>query len=209
MRIACLASLLFLLPLTIFAQDVPARFAVREGSSKYYFVPTLLPDSGRSQLSGFKVFNSSGHLVQFIPLCQDLSSKVPEYIRGGIPDALPVKFVDCNFDGYPDAMMRTNISPRYESFEFWTWDPKILQFRANNELNKAEINRVDTKAKYLISGGSGGGGNFGFLTYAFLSGKLVLVKREAISYRDNTDVTIFYKDSRETRRAETTPPPKE
>jgi hypothetical protein len=159
-------------------------------------VAVFAPNSGDNELSGFELYDS-----------KDLSHKVPEYITGGIPGAPPVAFVDCNFDGYVDAMMRTDLSPRAESFEIWTWDPNQKKFSSNEALTNAGINRIDSKKKLLFAGGSAGHGNSGVSTYAFSSsGKLVHLSDDFINSWKNTETRTYYRDDKEIKRTVTAAP---
>jgi hypothetical protein len=140
------------------------KFEFTEGKKQYYML-ALLDSSDETQLKGFQVFDQLSKPIQVIDFEEDLSHKVPEFIRGEIPDAQPVRFEDCNFDGFADAMFKEDISPRYQSFEIWLWNPIEKKFVFDQQLNDAEINFVDPKTKTLRSGGSGGHGDFGFKTY--------------------------------------------
>ena len=194
--------LLLLLELTLLATTIsadvplPHKFEFTEAHEHYHMLAVLDAKDG-TQLKGFRVFNDRDRLLQFIGFEQDLSQKVPEFVRGEIPGASPVKFVDCNFDGFVDAMFREDISPRYESFEIWLWDPQKKKFVVAQQLNDAEINAVDPRTKAVSSGGSGGHGDFWEKAYKYSpSGKLVLAYTDFISGRENSEVKTYYADGK-------------
>jgi hypothetical protein len=157
----------------------------------------VLDSLDETKLIGYRVFDRSNKQIQFIAYEEDLSEKVPEYIRGEIPNAQPVVFDDCHFDGFVDAMINDNCSPRYASFQIWRWDPRHQKFVLDEQLTDAGINVVDSKSKTVSSGGSGGSGHFGIKTYKYLaSGKLALVYTDFIDGGENYEVKTYYVDGK-------------
>jgi hypothetical protein len=179
--------------LPLLAQQIsPTKFWFKEKTVNYYLIAILDPENSEA-LKGFQLFNAAGMPMEFIPFEEDLSDKVAAYITGGVAGASPVDFEDCNFDGYPDLMMREDISPRYASFDIWLWNPKRQKFVEAKEFNDAGINRVDPKTRRLFAGGSEGHGDFGCSTYTIShSGRLVHLSDDIISSWKNRETLIYY-----------------
>jgi len=185
---------------------LPHKFEFNEGKEHYYML-AVLDSSIETQLKGFHIFDAKDNSIQFIESEEDLSHKIPEYIRGEILDVQPVHFEDCNFDGFTDAMFREDISPRFQSFDIWLWNPKQKKFVFDQQLNDAEINFVDPKTKTLRSGGSGGHGDFEFKTYSYTpSGKLTLVSTDFVSSRENSEVKTHYVNGKVSKVVKTAAP---
>jgi hypothetical protein len=205
--IALFLMAIFQHPSALIADTIlPHKFEFTE-SKEHYYMLAVLDSSDETQLKGFQVFDTQNNLIQFIDFEEDLSHKVPEFIQGGLPGAQPVRFEDCNFDGFGDALFREDISPRFQSFDIWLWNSKEKKFIFDQQLNDAEINFIDPKTKTLGSGGSEGHGEFGFKTYNYSpSGKLTLISTDFISNRENSEVKTYYIDGQASKVVKTAAP---
>lgn len=85
--------------------------------------------------------------------------------------------MDINFDGMLDLMLILRRGVANACAEYWLFDPKTAEF---TELGTYPVFRVDAESRRLTTydGGGAGGLIFDSKEYAFLEGKLMLVREE-------------------------------
>ena len=195
-----LAIFLFLTGALFADSTQPKRYDFLEGGEKYYALAVV----NGTYLSGFRIFDSKDHFIQLVDwVGVYLSTKVPDYILTAF------QLDDYNFDGYPDIILPGDGSSEHmEYVEVWLWVPKLKKFVSNQDLDDAEITRIDPQKKYLYSSGRAYAGCYFTSTYKYSSsGKLVKLSEDTIDYGKNSEVKTFYADGKVTKTVTSVPPP--